>query len=212
MKKDKCKTETREQWLLDAVKLMIPLFKQHGYKVPPVRVACGWPSSRALSVKKRVLGECWAAEAAKDKVSQIFISPYLNDVNDPCGVLPTLVHEVVHAVVGNKEKHNKVFGKCARAVGLEGKLTATNAGKVLLGHCKEWATKLGEYPHAKLDSLKSPRKKQTTRLVKAECECGYNVRVTRKWLEEVGAPICPHNKKAMAYTIPDELDSDEGDE
>lgn len=205
------KIETREQWLLGAVELMTPTFAQHGYKVPKVRVACGWPSSRALSAKKRVLGECWAAQAATDKVSQIFISPYLNDVSAPCGVLATLVHEVVHAVVGNEEKHNKVFGKCARALGLEGKLTATNAGEALVAQCKIWAAKLGEYPHAKLDMLKSPRKKQTTRLVKAECECGYNVRVTRKWLEEIGAPICPHNRKVMKYEIPEELESEGGE-
>lgn len=202
----------REQWLLDAVKLLIPLFEEKGYKVPAVRVACGWPSVKAMSAKSRRIGECWAPFASTDKVSQIFISPYLVEPAAEQGVLSTLVHEVVHAVVGNEEGHNKVFGKCARAVGLEGKLTSTHAGEALVTQCKEWVKKLGPYPHAKLDSLKSPRKKQTTRLVKAECECGYNVRVTRKWLDEVGAPICPHNKKAMAYAIPDELDSDEGDE
>lgn len=201
----------REQWLSDAVKLMTPLFEQHGYKVPAVRVACGWPSVKALSAKSRRIGECWSTEAAEDGVSQIFISPWLDDPSGVQGILPTLVHEVVHAVVGNKEGHNKVFGKCARAVGLEGKLTATIAGETLVTQCKDWAKQLGAYPHAQLDSLKSPRKKQTTRLVKAECECGYNVRVTRKWLEEVGAPICPHNKKVMSYEIPDELDSDEGE-
>lgn len=205
----KVKFETREQWLLKAVKLMAPLFAQHGYKVPAVRVACGWPSSRALSVKKRVLGECWANTAATDLVSQIFISPYLEDAIDQFGVLPTLVHEVVHAVVGHKAGHGAVFGKCARAVGLEGKLTATHGSKQLLEACAEWVKLLGPYPHAKLDSLKSPRKKQTTRLVKCECECGYNCRVTRKWLDEVGAPICPHNKKVMSYTIPDELERED---
>ena|ERR1035438_9605122 len=48
---------------------------------------------------------------------------------------------------------------------------------------------LGPYPH----------KPQSTRLLKAECgECGYTVRVTKKWLEAKGAPICPCNMKAMA--------------
>lgn len=206
------KTETREQWLLEAVKLMSPLFAQHGYKIPTIRVACGWPSSRALSSKKRVLGECWANTAAEDKVSQIFISPFLVKVDEPYGVLDTLMHEVVHAVVGNKESHNKIFGKCARAVGLEGKLTSTHGSKQLLETCAEWVKTLGAYPHAKLDSLKAPRKKQTTRLIKAECDCGYNVRVTRKWLDEIGAPICPHNKKVMKFKIPDELEPEDDDE
>ena len=34
--------------------------------------------------------------------------------------------------------------------------------------------------------------KQTTRQFKAQCEtCGYTIRISRKWLAEVGAPDCP---------------------
>jgi len=201
--------DTREGWLLEAVGHTGPLFLRHGYVVPNIHVTCGWPSKGGLARKKRRVGECWAASASKDGVSQIFISPYLDDAGAEQGVLATLVHELVHAVVGNKEGHNKVFGKCARAIGLEGKLTATSAGEALLAEFKEWLAVLGKYPHSKLDSCKSPTKKQTTRLIKAECECGYNVRVTRKWLEEVGAPICPHNKKAMKFEIPDELEQED---
>ena len=205
--------QTREAWLLQAIDLSKPLFESFNYKVPKIHVTCGWPSSRGLSAKKRAIGECWAASASKDGISQIFISPYLDEVDTEQGVLATLVHEIVHAVVGIKEKHNKVFGKCARAVGLEGKLTSTVAGKVLLARFEAWLTKLGTYPHSKLDSCKSPTKKQTTRLIKAECiVCGYNVRVTRKWLEKVGAPICPHNKKFMKFEIPDELESEDDGE
>ena len=208
----KPKYETREEWLVAAVDAMRPLFKSHEYTIPPLRVTCGWPSSRALSKKKRCLGECWAKESSTDKKPQIFISPYLDEAVSDTGVLATLVHEVVHAVVGNKEGHNKVFGKCARAVGLEGKLTSTNAGEELVSAMKDWAKSLGEYPHAKLDMLKRPVKKQTTRMVKCECgQCGYTVRTSRKWLDDVGAPLCPCNKKVMGYEIPDELE-DGGDE
>ena len=43
-----------------------------------------------------------------------------------------------------------------------------------------------------------------TRLLKAECgECGYTVRVTKKWLEAKGAPICPCNMKAMVADMPE---------
>lgn len=201
--------DTREAWLLRSVELSKQLFAQHNYKVPKVHVTCGWPSTGALAKKKRRIGECWAPIASKDGVSQIFISPYLDEIDSDQGVLATLVHELVHATVGNKEGHNKVFGKCARALGLEGKLTATTAGKKLTDEFKFWVKQLGKYPHAKLDSVKSPNKTQTTRLVKCECECGYNCRVTRKWLEEVGAPICPHNKKAMKFEIPEELEKDD---
>lgn len=210
---NKSKYQTREQWLEAAVEVMTPLFKQHGYDVPKVRVACGWPSTRALS-NKRALGEAWSSAAAKDKVAQIFISPYIEQPVAEYGVLPVLAHEIVHAVVGNKEGHNKVFGKCARAIGLEGKLTSTSGSKQFLDAAQQWVeTKLGAYPHSQLNSLKRPTKKQTTRMVKCKCtECGYTVRTSRKWLDDAGAPLCPVHKKAMKYEIPDELDGDGDDE
>lgn len=206
---NKPKYETREQWLEAAVALMVELFEAKNYTVPPVRVACGWPSSRGLSAKKRCLGECWSKDASADKVAQIFISPYLDKPMDPYGVLPTLLHEVVHAVVGHEAKHGKIFGKCARAVHLEGKLTSTYAGEDLLGHCEGWMEELGGYPHAKLDSLKRPTKKQTTRMVKCECaECGYVARTSKKWLDEVGAPWCPKHGE-MKYELPEEKVEDD---
>jgi hypothetical protein len=207
-KTTKQKYESREAWLQAAVALMVPLFKSAGHEVPILRVSCGWPSSRALSQKKRVLGEAWPKDAASDKVAQIFISPWLIKTADEQGVLPTLAHEVVHATVGNENKHNKVFGKCARAIGLEGKLTSTNAGKLLMEAFNKWEKQLGAYPHAKLDMLKRPVKKQTTRMVKCECKaCGYVARVSRKWLEEAGAPGCPQHG-VMAYEIPEDLEDD----
>lgn len=206
----KPKYQNREQWLAAAVAALTPLFVKQGYKVPKVRVSCGWPSSRGLSAKKPSIGECWDAKASTDKVHQIFISPRLKKPLDSFGVVPTLVHEIAHAVVGLKEKHNRVFLKCVRAVGLTGKATATTGSKEFLAACKPLLKKLGDYPHAQLNPSYRPTKKQTTRLVKAECpDCGYNVRVTRKWLEESGAPLCPCNKHAMKFEIPDELEGDD---
>lgn len=192
------KNITREQWLEGAVKLMTPLFKKHDYKVPALRVTCGWPSKGGVARKSITIGQCWDKAASSDKKHQIFISPRLVKASEKQGVLPTLVHEVVHAVVGIKERHNSVFGACARAVGLEGKLTATHASKELVANCKKWAAKLGKYPHAQLNPKMSPVKTQGTRLLKCECgECGCVVRITRKWLEEVGAPLCACNSEAM---------------
>jgi hypothetical protein len=40
--------------------------------------------------------------------------------------------------------------------------------------------------------------KQGTRLFKAQCgDCAYTVRVTRKWLAELGPPLCPCNSEPM---------------
>lgn len=185
------KHTTREAWLEAAVTICTPLFEAAGYKVPRVRVACGWPSRGGLSAKQKAIGQCWSKDASADKVPQIFISPYLSEPVEEFGVLPVLIHEVVHAVVGVDQKHNKVFGKCARAVGLEGKLTSTIGGAELLEKCKTYVKQLGEYPHSKLDPKKSPLAKQGTRLIKCMCNsCGYVVRTTCKWLDEVGPPRC----------------------
>lgn len=206
------KHETREAWLLAALEPIKKHFKAKGYDVPPVRLACGWPSHGGTSAKKRCLGEAWSTEAAADGVVQIFISPYLADVLEPQGVLSVLVHELIHATVGNAERHNKVFGKCARAVGLEGKLTSTLASEKLIAEFKHWVAELGDYPHAKLDKLLSPVKKQGTRMIKMECgQCGYTARTTKKWLDEAGAAWCPKHGE-MKVDLPEGEDEGEGDE
>jgi hypothetical protein len=184
----------REQWLQQAVaKCIGPMFESHGYEVPEVRVSCGFPSRSATSAKKRRIGECWTPEAAGDKRAQIFITPLLDDHQT---VLATLVHEVVHAVDENKNGHGGPFKKIATKVGLVGKMTATTAGEELQQRIEGWVKKLGAYPHAKLSAM--VRVKQTTRMIKCECEdCGYTVRSTKKWIEDMGAPLCPCNSNAM---------------
>src|SRR5262249_3481660 len=137
------KHATREGWLNAATDIIRGHFKAAGYTVPKtVHVSCGWPSSRGISSKSYAIGQCWPGEASEDGTCPIFISPRLKDPIDPCGVLSTHVHELVHATVGNKEKHNKVFKKCALAVGLEGKMTATHAGELLVGYMKDWTKQL----------------------------------------------------------------------
>lgn len=202
---------TREEWLEHAVELFTPMFKAAGYEVPKVRTSCGWPSARGTSAKNRCIGQCWSGEASADGINQIFISPYLDDVSGPQGVLATLIHEVCHAVVGLQFKHGKIFRKCAESVGLEGKMTATAAGDRLRGEFGGFSKLLGEYPHSKLDLKKSPVKKQTTRMIKMECpECGYVARTSQKWIDEVGVAHCPSHG-AMTVQQP-EPKEDEGDE
>lgn len=206
------KFKTREDWLLAATEKLRPLFHHHGYKIPDIRVSCGWPSAKGLASNGRSIGQCWAADAASDGKCQIFISPWLDDVIAPHGVLATHAHELVHATVGVENGHKKPFSKCARAIGLIGKLTATIAGDELLVLLKEIATDLGTYPHAKLDPQKRPTKKQSTRMIKMECgTCGYVARTSRKWLDAAGPCHCPAHG-AMKFEEPAEGEDDGGDE
>jgi len=188
---------TREEWLNMGADSLRGLFKQHGYEVPErLRMTCGFPSRSAMSRKRQRIGECWDTAASADATHEIFISPVLAE---PVEVLAVLAHEMVHATVGLKASHGAPFRKCALAIGLAGKMTATTAGDAF----KQWATailpRLGEYPHAKLDAkARSSEKKQGTRLIKCECaDCGYTIRTTSKWLAGPGAPLCPCNSQPM---------------
>jgi hypothetical protein len=178
----------RETWLLSCLEELRPDFVRVGAELPAkIRTSCGWPSKSALARVRQRVGECWSATCSGDETFEIFISPALRDSVE---VLATLVHEGVHAAVGVEAKHGSAFRKVAKALNLEGKMTATTAGEVLKVRLKELVTKLGEFPHAELKSSNAP-KKQGTRLRKVVCKkCGYAVRVTAKWIE-VGLPTCP---------------------
>jgi len=179
---------TREQWLSQATEALRELFSQHGATIPArVRASCGFPSKSALSAKNRRIGECWSARASADQHAEIFISP---TISDSARVLDILAHELVHAAHPG-DGHGKAFKRTARAIGLEGKLTATVAGEAF----KQWAepvlARLGAYPHADLVPSNA-QKKQSTRMLKCICPvCGYTVRVAGKWLVDMGAPHCP---------------------
>ena len=182
--------ETREAWLNAGVDALRAHFEHNGYPVPTVvRVSVGWPRAA-----RKAIGQCWKRSAAKDGVSQLFISPALGSGID---ALDTLAHELVHAAIDPFSGHNGKFITASRAVGLtNGKPTCAGAGLELRAQLEKIAAQLGEYPHAAL--LPIDEVKQTTRLLKVACrDCGYTARVTRKWLDDSGAPLCPCNSKPM---------------
>ena len=204
------KHETREQWLEAAVELLKPLFPNR-YTVPRVKVSTSWPSSKGLGTKKRALGECWSKDCSADGLHQIFVSPLLEDPLDPYGVLPVLLHEVCHAVVGIEHGHKTPFKDCVYAVKLVGKATSTYADDTLLPDLKEIHERLGAYPHVKIDpKLKGGKKPQKNRQLKLECECGFICRASRKAIDEHGIPACGCGKRLVEAAGTD--DEPEGDE
>ena len=65
-------------------------------------------------------------------------------------------------------------------------MTATTEGAEWDAWAKPILKRLGALPHAKLSGQSSGPKKQTTRMLKAECDtCGFTFRATRTWLCEV---------------------------
>lgn len=173
----------REEWFLKCSKYIISdVFKAH--KVPEFKVSVGFPKGNV----RKVIGQAWCNKAASDGIHQVFISPTIDEATR---ALDIFVHELCHLVAGIEAGHGTAFKRVARSVGLEGKLTETTASEALMKRLNVVIEKVGKYPHSALNLKDSPIKKQGTRLIKCECPCGYTVRVTRKWIDELGTPFCP---------------------
>ena len=171
---------TREEWLNRFMDAARPVFASRGLTIPAkVRLAIGFTSA---GQRGKRIGECWSDLASADGAFEIFIVPGIDDAARIAGIL---THELVHAAVGLKAGHGAVFAKAARALGLEGKMTATTEGPEWDAWARPILKRLGALPHAKLTGQSSGPKKQTTRMLKAECDaCGFTVRGTRTWLCE----------------------------
>lgn len=199
----------REQWLHSITdKYIRPLFASKGYTIPSnVRLSCSLASGgihTKAHQKRFTLGECYAPSMSSDDSIQIMIVPTLAD---SARVIDVLIHELCHATVGVKEGHNNVFKACAVSVGLEGKMTSTKASEWLSAMIAEWVAIEGEYPHA---TLATRYRKQTTRLHKCDCHCGYTMRISSKWLK-LATPRCPlgHGEMSHDFVTDDEYEGEE---
>ncbi|WP_152048839.1 transcription elongation protein SprT [Aureimonas psammosilenae] len=191
--------DTRESWLRSATVGLRDHFESCGYPLPEkMRFSIGFTSSGR---KTKRVGELWHADASADETFELFIRA---DLDDPAAVLGILVHQLVHAVVPMDAGHGKQFREAALKLGMDGKMREAAPGPLLQALLNQLADNLGPLPHAKLaiDKGRDGKgpvdrpKKQGTRLLKAECndqECGYTVRITSKWVDELGAPLCPRH-------------------
>lgn len=191
---------------------MAPLFEALGTPLPSrVRVAIGFTSRGA---KGKAIGECWDNRCSADGHFEIFIRPDLAHAADvmPVQIAAILAHELVHAAVGIAAGHGKTFKRIAVGLGLVGPMRATTPGAAFLATVAPILAVAGPLPHARLDTggETTRPKKQATRLLKCECEtCGYTVRTARKWLETIGAPLCPTaGHGAMRHDLLDDGEDD----
>lgn len=184
----------REHWLTEASAGLAPVLAEAGLKTPAkLRVTCGFPSKGALAQGAgKVIGQCWYPTNSKDKTTELMVSPVLSD---PVRVIGVLAHELVHASLKPGIGHGKPFADAVKAIGLEGKPTATTEGEAFKQRVAKLLAKLGPYPHANLDAIKG-QKKQSTRLIKVVCfPCAtegedYIVRMSAKTIAR-GCPSCP---------------------
>lgn len=179
---------TREAWLMAAIDLMKPMFKEQGHEIPPlVKAACGFPTAG-----KKAIGECHSPDSSKTKERHIFVCP---TQEDGVAVLGILTHELCHAVLEFGIGHKKPFIQLARAVGLQGKPTHATAveGTPLHDKLILFREQLGRYPHSAM--VRPPKNKGKggngwIRLRSAN-EDKYKVVIAEKQLEEHGFPVDP---------------------
>jgi hypothetical protein len=194
----------RETWLNTITQAyLVKHFASKGYTIPAnVRLSASF-TSRGAGMRKgqkaRRIGECWVSSASADNTIEIMISPVIEDSVKAVGIL---IHELVHATVGNENGHNAVFKRCANAVGLAGKMTATTESPELVELITQWVADVGSYPHAKLNDNIG---KQSTRMYRCKCRsagCGYTMRISSKWLK-VAIPSCPACDSTMGSPFGD---------
>jgi hypothetical protein len=183
----------REEWLTQAVHQIIPIFERKGYRVPPVKVSIGFPSSGS---KGRHLGQCWSTKSSEDGLNQIFIAPHLPTAIE---VLDTLVHELVHAVDDCQSGHGENFKRIAKDIGLKGPMRSAGAGEALMKDLEQISNLLGNFPHGMLKIQRAPSNAGIKRPGARCSTCGYEIVMLKKYLE-VGSPLCPKQHGVMEET------------
>lgn len=138
-----------------------------------VLVSYGFPRSRG---RGKAIGQCWGVSpAGADAVAVIFIHPC--QWRSATDVLHVLLHEMVHAAVGCEHGHKAPFARVARALGLEGKMTATVPSAELQGELESLADTLPHFPPAAFDPTAGAARKGS-RLRLWECpSCNQKARV-----------------------------------
>jgi hypothetical protein len=209
----------RETWLNLMADKMRPRFAELGYPLPKFRVSVGFTSAGKVS---NVGGECWHYANSGDKVFEIFIAPITENVME---VTAILAHELTHAAVGFEHKHKGEFAKVMLALGMQRPMTSSTAGDVFKAFAQPFIDELGPLPHARLSwgstvrpvgdndnaedgegeaagGSSNAKPKQKTRMLKATCKaegCGYTVRLSKKWADELGADCPTHGRMEIDY-------------
>lgn len=188
------KHKTREDWLKAAIKLLAPKITAEDRKLPmQLEALISWPHG-----SKTAIGQCFSKSWTKNGTVYVTVSPTLED---PLRVLDVLLHELVHAALGDGKGHGAEFKALALAVGLEGKMRATVAGEVLQAELKTLLAKLGDYPHTVMASVtaqkKTGSKEKTIVKLVSPVNPKYKAWISPKQFEEHGAPTCPISGEPM---------------
>lgn len=166
--------DTREAWLGGFMDAAAPKFESMGYPLPEnIRISINEPTASKRG--KGALGKCFHPTESASGHWEIFLNPVIETVTRLADVL---THELIHTVCFN-DGHGKTFGTIARALGLDGALTKTEAGAGWFKWAAPIIEALGPMPYAPMNN--PARKVSETYLLKLECDqCGWLARVSKK--------------------------------
>lgn len=106
------------------------------------------------------------------------------------------------------EKWRTSFPEVAGSIGLTPKWTSTGEGPEFVKWAKGLIKMAGPFPAGALSAINRP--KQGSRLLKCQCgACGYVARVTAKWVDGAGPPVCPKDEIAMDCPREDEEEGED---
>lgn len=205
---------TREEWFIRVVAEIEGTYEAENYKVPKLRIGCGWMSGGKRS---KAMGECWESTASAEGMYNIFINPRLNTGlgvgewvkeheeqhhEGDLTVIQIVIHEVHHAVlwhnkceIHEKAPHGKTFQKLCALFNMEmlNKRGATKFTEQGLELGRKISEKVGPYPMAPIMLKTTAKPTQTTRQVKVmdPDDASYFVRMTRDMINKRGLPKTP---------------------
>jgi len=187
-------TLSRDEWLKLAIDFIgLNIFHKEGFSVPSA-IAISESGKQGETDLTR-LGACQGRYDTELKVHKFKVAPSLND---SYLVLKLITHDLVHALVGERCRHGGEFITVARGIGLEGNRAICLPSSKHNGLFTSFLDLHGSIP----DTIFELKKKmpEKSRNIKIEChvvteniKCGYNFRLSSKWLD-LGIPSCPiHN-------------------
>jgi hypothetical protein len=185
-------TPSREEWLRQAAIKMTAWLAEIDLTFNPATmpVSVGFP--KIPHGKGKAIGVCHVKGACPtdETLRPVFICPTLAD--PVMEVLPTLLHEMVHAALPAEVGHKAPFAKAMVALGLAGKPTHTYLEPESPLHTKmlALAADLGHYPHVAMADRQKPKKKGWPRY-RSVNEPSYKVIVSLDALDEFGPPLDP---------------------
>lgn len=179
--------KTRDEWLAEIAPAMATWFDEFGFPLPTLQMRSGFPSKGR---RAQDTAESWSKE--DDGSVIIFVRP---DRPDPIEVTAAVALQMCKIASGPKDKNGYLYRHLTSSIGLGGKKKSVLSDPEFLNRVTPIIKTVGPLPNPGIAPTDpSANTKQTTRQIKVTCKnCGYVARVSRKWLSEVGAPLCPRH-------------------